>query len=182
MQRNPSAIASTQVDCKGPTHRPTPTVSQYLVCDHQSCASLLEVQLGSSIGDDGRACPVAQDVQSQYYSIRASNGFDNSARAAMAYHTSSNDLGHVPEHISLSNVMEPEMVMPNSDEETPGSPSTPGSNRRYTSSGPGPLKRAVSSPNVRSLGGDGAALSAADKKRNKLGYHRTAVACGMFPS
>lgn len=78
----------------------------------------------------------------------------------------------------MSNVMEPEMVMPNSDEETPGSPSTPGSNRRYASGGMGALKRAVSSPNVRGLGGDGAALIAADKKRNKLGYHRTAVACG----
>lgn len=96
----------------------------------------------------------------------------------MAYHTSSNGLDHVPEHLSMSNVMEPEMVMPNSDEETPGSPSTPGSNRHYATGGTGPLKRAVSSPNVRGLGGDGTTLSAADKKRNKLGYHRTAVACG----
>ncbi|ETN40739.1 uncharacterized protein HMPREF1541_05019 [Cyphellophora europaea CBS 101466] len=74
--------------------------------------------------------------------------------------------------------MEPEMVMPDSDEDTPGSPSTPGSKRRSAAGGPGILKRAVSSPNVRDSGGDGMVMSAADKKRNKLGYHRTAVACG----
>lgn len=140
--------------------------------------------IGSSIqgldsieGDNGHVCPVAQNVQSQLCPNRLSTDPDTPASAAMAYHTSSTDLGHVPEHLSMSNVMEPEMVMPNSDEETPGSPSTPGSNRRYATSGTGPLKRAVSSPNVRSLG-DGTTLSAADKKRNKLGYHRTAVACG----
>lgn len=38
------------------------------------------------------------------------------------------------------------------------------------------LKRSSSTPNVR---GD-SAMSMADKRRNKLGYHRTSVACGTF--
>lgn len=38
------------------------------------------------------------------------------------------------------------------------------------------LKRSASTPNVR--GGE-AGMSVADKRRNKLGYHRTSVACGM---
>lgn len=42
------------------------------------------------------------------------------------------------------------------------------------------LKRSASTPNVR---GD-AGMSMADKRRNKLGYHRTSVACGryLFPA
>ena len=35
------------------------------------------------------------------------------------------------------------------------------------------LKRSASTPNVRESG-----MSVADKRRNKLGYHRTSVACG----
>ena len=43
------------------------------------------------------------------------------------------------------------------------------------------LQRSISSPNVRSLSlGDAAGLSSAEKRRNKLGYHRTAVACGRY--
>lgn len=41
------------------------------------------------------------------------------------------------------------------------------------------LKRSASTPNVR--GGE-SGMSVADKKRNKLGYHRTSVACGMCTS
>lgn len=37
------------------------------------------------------------------------------------------------------------------------------------------LKRSASTPNVR--GGE-TGMSVADKRRNKLGYHRTSVACG----
>lgn len=39
------------------------------------------------------------------------------------------------------------------------------------------LKRSASTPNVR--GGE-SGLSVADKRRNKLGYHRTSVACGTW--
>lgn len=39
------------------------------------------------------------------------------------------------------------------------------------------LKRSVSTPNVREAG-----MSVADKRRNKLGYHRTSVACGKCAS
>ncbi|KAI9670906.1 MAG: hypothetical protein M1817_003791 [Caeruleum heppii] len=54
--------------------------------------------------------------------------------------------------------------------------------RRRRSSKPGmsSMKRSASTPNVRGqAAADAAALSyAADKRRNKLGYHRTSVACG----
>jgi hypothetical protein len=44
------------------------------------------------------------------------------------------------------------------------------------------MKRSASTPNVRGQAAiDAASLSlAADKRRNKLGYHRTSVACGRF--
>lgn len=47
------------------------------------------------------------------------------------------------------------------------------------------LKRSASTPNVRSLSqGDIHNAMLNDKKRNKLGYHRTSVACGksILPS
>lgn len=41
------------------------------------------------------------------------------------------------------------------------------------------MKRAASTPNVRSMAGaEALAVSVAEKRRNKLGYHRTSVACG----
>jgi hypothetical protein len=44
---------------------------------------------------------------------------------------------------------------------------------------PSTVKRSVSTPNVRGqAAADAAGLSFADKRRNKLGYHRTSVACG----
>ncbi|KAK5458178.1 hypothetical protein LTS15_004257 [Exophiala xenobiotica] len=43
---------------------------------------------------------------------------------------------------------------------------------------PGLVQRTNSSPAVQDMDAEGQAESAADKKRNKLGYHRTAVACG----
>ncbi|KIX10413.1 uncharacterized protein Z518_01495 [Rhinocladiella mackenziei CBS 650.93] len=43
---------------------------------------------------------------------------------------------------------------------------------------PGLVRRVNSSLSVRDMAAEGLPLSPADKKRNKLGYHRTAVACG----
>lgn len=40
------------------------------------------------------------------------------------------------------------------------------------------LKRSASTPNVRGLVVGESGMSLADKRRNKLGYHRTSVACG----
>lgn len=44
------------------------------------------------------------------------------------------------------------------------------------------VKRSISTPNVRGqASADAAALAlSAEKKRNKLGYHRTSVACGEY--
>jgi hypothetical protein len=45
---------------------------------------------------------------------------------------------------------------------------------------PADLRRSASTPHIRSLTlSDASALSPTDKRRNKLGYHRTSVACGM---
>lgn len=57
--------------------------------------------------------------------------------------------------------------------------------RRRSSKGMAPaiVKRSASTPNVRGLAAVDAAglsMSAAEKRRNKLGYHRTSVACGKF--
>ena len=44
------------------------------------------------------------------------------------------------------------------------------------------LKRSASTPNVRGFPNGDAGMTLAEKRRNKLGYHRTSVACGMFTS
>lgn len=51
--------------------------------------------------------------------------------------------------------------------------------RRTSLKTPGLLKRAVSTPSIRSVASADNNSSSSDKKRNKLGYHRTAVACGQ---
>lgn len=42
------------------------------------------------------------------------------------------------------------------------------------------LKRSASTPNVRGLANSDSAMTLAEKRRNKLGYHRTSVACGKY--
>ena len=42
------------------------------------------------------------------------------------------------------------------------------------------LKRSASTPNVRSLSNSDSGMTLAEKRRNKLGYHRTSVACGKY--
>lgn len=63
-------------------------------------------------------------------------------------------------------------------------PTTPGTARRKgstTSAPPATMKRAASTPNVRlTVGDDSSAAFLAEKRRNKLGYHRTSVACGQL--
>ena len=68
-------------------------------------------------------------------------------------------------------------VMQVAGSETPTTSSASGG--RHRPSKTPRLKRAFSSPNVGGAReGEHAQLSSMDKKRNKLGYHRTAVACG----
>ncbi|KAL2428995.1 hypothetical protein ABEF95_011256 [Exophiala dermatitidis] len=59
-----------------------------------------------------------------------------------------------------------------------GSPSDERRGARDALNMPGAMERADSSPNLQDLGSEGPPLSPAEKRRNKLGYHRTAVACG----
>ena len=42
------------------------------------------------------------------------------------------------------------------------------------------LKRSASTPNVRGFSNGDGGMTLAEKRRNKLGYHRTSVACGTF--
>jgi len=59
-------------------------------------------------------------------------------------------------------------------------PPSPGEKDRGTSveSRSAKIKRSMSTPNVRGQAAAEAAALSADKRRNKLGYHRTSVACG----
>ena len=41
------------------------------------------------------------------------------------------------------------------------------------------LKRSASTPSVRGMANGDSGMTLAEKRRNKLGYHRTSVACGM---
>lgn len=69
-------------------------------------------------------------------------------------------------------------------EKSPPLPGNTHRRRRSTTKGrmPAIIKRSASTPNVRGLAfTDTAGTSLADKRRNKLGYHRTSVACGEFP-
>ena len=45
---------------------------------------------------------------------------------------------------------------------------------------PGLVQSGGSSENLHEMAAEGLPLSPADRKRNKLGYHRTAVACGQL--
>lgn len=44
---------------------------------------------------------------------------------------------------------------------------------------PGLIRNVDSLSNLHDMAAEGPPLSPADRKRNKLGYHRTAVACGQ---
>ena len=58
----------------------------------------------------------------------------------------------------------------------------PGKKRRSSKSKiPGELRRSTSTPHMRNLalGTSGELSPTSNKARNKLGYHRTSVACGM---
>ena len=53
--------------------------------------------------------------------------------------------------------------------------------RRLSKGGTGAgIKRSASTPNIRKITQRDSAMSLADKRRSKLGYHRTSVACGRF--
>jgi hypothetical protein len=57
----------------------------------------------------------------------------------------------------------------------------PGLKKRRATKGriPAEIRRSASTPHIRGLAlSDSSALSPTDKRRNKLGYHRTSVACG----
>lgn len=92
---------------------------------------------------------------------------------------SDSDSGHTSQGFSTMPELSEVLLNGNSNTRT-GDMLSPTSARRR-SSAKGGLQRAVSSPNVRDLANiDTSGMSNAEKKRNKLGYHRTAVACGTY--
>lgn len=95
--------------------------------------------------------------------------------------------------ISTSNFEPPQNLIPSYHHPPPldlghspsGGPPTPTSIQNLGSSNAAKsakIKRSMSTPNVRGQAtADAAALAlSADKRRNKLGYHRTSVACGKL--
>jgi hypothetical protein len=76
-----------------------------------------------------------------------------------------------------TNSSQPDHVMPKAPTLSPNTSRRKGSTKTAP---PFSMKRAASSPNVRSMAGaEALAMSIAEKRRNKLGYHRTSVACGQ---
>ena len=53
--------------------------------------------------------------------------------------------------------------------------------QRRRRKGSSSLKRSASTPNVRGHQNGDAGMTLAEKRRNKLGYHRTSIACSMYP-
>lgn len=82
-----------------------------------------------------------------------------------------------PRHSTVSLPSQPDMPAAS----TANNNSINNANRRRKSSKPSlhsVIKRSASTPNVRGLASAEAAAALAEKRRNKLGYHRTSVACG----
>ena len=108
--------------------------------------------------------PDAEAVPNMAYQYpMAASGLESSSNMIPSYH-------HLPvEH-----------TQPNASID--GTPSSPGLKNRAapTVSKAAKIKRSMSTPNVRGQSSaDAAALAlSAEKRRNKLGYHRTSVACG----
>jgi hypothetical protein len=79
--------------------------------------------------------------------------------------------------LSHTNATQPGTVMP---KVPTTSPSTARRKSSTKSAPPFSMKRAASTPNVRTVAGaEVPMVSMAEKRRNKLGYHRTSVACGQ---
>ena len=101
-----------------------------------------------------------------------SSGLDQSTNMIPSFHHLPSDQPppHSPAHTKP----------PSPDSQNRG-PSSLGSK---SSSKASKIKRSMSTPNVRGQAtADAAALAlSAEKRRNKLGYHRTSVACGEHPS
>lgn len=91
---------------------------------------------------------------------------------------------HIDNHSSnlVNNFHLPSVIPPQSDHRSHNLPKAPSPIRRGASAGQKQekMKRSMSTPNVRGQARQDQAESAlsAEKRRNKLGYHRTSVACG----
>lgn len=82
----------------------------------------------------------------------------------------------------MNNTHLPAIIPPYSQADVYAKPSSPNRNRDTSSiAKSAKMRRSVSSPNVRGqAASDAAAIASAEKRRNKLGYHRTSVACSKL--
>lgn len=110
----------------------------------------------------------------------AFSSIDSDAISIMAYQYPTGTSSMQPSNIIPTYHHLPgEHIQPSSPADS--APLSPGSRNRGISSGSkaAKVKRSMSTPNVRGQSASDAALAlSADKRRNKLGYHRTSVACG----
>jgi hypothetical protein len=118
-----------------------------------------------SLGDPPTAFSSDADAlpNMAYQYPMGSSGLDSSSNMIPSYHT-----------------LPGEHTQPNSPADA--KPSSPSLKNRGPTAGSkaAKIKRSMSTPNVRGqASADAAALAlSAEKRRNKLGYHRTSVACG----
>ncbi|KAI4111852.1 MAG: hypothetical protein LQ339_000311 [Xanthoria mediterranea] len=107
------------------------------------------------------------------------NIIKNLSMASAPDQTLPSPMDHVPDYISPFDQTAIGSLQPQQPMSRP-SASLVAARRRRSSKGSmsSSLKRSASTPNVRGLLTAESSLSLADKRRNKLGYHRTSVACG----
>ncbi|KAL8953044.1 MAG: hypothetical protein Q9222_001094 [Ikaeria aurantiellina] len=119
------------------------------------------------------------DIQARPNVVQNKNIIKNLSMASVPDATPASPMANAPEPTSpftypaLASIHSPQPM-------SRASASLAAARRRRSSKGSmsSSLKRSASTPNVRGLvAGDGG-MSLADKRRNKLGYHRTSVACG----
>lgn len=112
---------------------------------------------------------------------QGTNITENTSMASAPDQTPPSPMDSAPEPMSPFDYTDPASV-PSQQPMSRASASLAAARRRRLSKGAmmSTLKRSASTPNVRGLVPGESGLSMADKKRNKLGYHRTSVACGTY--
>lgn len=120
------------------------------------------------------------DIRAKLNVDEGKNITQNSPMASAPDQTPPSPMGSAPEPISPYDYTDLGPI-PSQQPMSRASASLAAARRRRSSKGSmmSSLKRSASTPNVRGLVAGESGVSLVDKRRNKLGYHRTSVACGM---
>ena len=120
------------------------------------------------------------DIRDKHNGDQSKNIIQYSPMASAPDQTPASPMGTAPDPISPFDYTD-QGPLPSQQPMSRASASLAAARRRRSSKGSmmSSLKRSASTPNVRGLIAGESAMSMADKRRNKLGYHRTSVACGM---